>query len=62
MTAESDGNVADNTDANQAELLLKALCRERAELGEIASELISLLQAAGVHVPDDSGGDDPPPD
>jgi hypothetical protein len=54
--------VADNTDANQAELLLKALCRERAELGDIASELIALLQAAGVQVPDASGSNDPSPD
>jgi len=39
-------------DANQAQLLLEALYRQRSELGEIATELISLLQAAGVSIPD----------
>lgn len=38
--------------ANQAQRLLEALYRQRSELGDIANELISLLQAAGVSIPD----------
>jgi len=38
--------------ANQAQRLLEALYRQRSELGDIATELISLLQAAGVSIPD----------
>lgn len=51
-------------DANQAQRLLEALYRQRTELGEIATELISLLQAAGVSIPDgpQTGAGDSPPE
>jgi hypothetical protein len=38
-------------ESNEAQRLLEALYGQRAELGEIAAELISLLEAAGVSVP-----------
>lgn len=37
--------------ASEAERLLEALKRQREELGEIAAELITLLEAAGVNRP-----------
>lgn len=45
----------------QAQRLLEELYRQRTELGEIAGELISLLQAAGINripdrTPDRDGG------
>jgi hypothetical protein len=42
---------------NTARQLLEALYRQRTELGDIANDLISLLQAAGVSIP--YGSDDP---
>ncbi|MCK7497297.1 MAG: hypothetical protein MZW92_45670 [Comamonadaceae bacterium] len=44
---------AGDDNANQAQRLLEALIRQREELGEIAAELISLLEAAGVNSPAD---------
>jgi hypothetical protein len=41
-----------DSDADQAQRLLAELYRQQTELGAIATELISLLQAAGVSVPD----------
>ena len=59
MTA---GSGDDN--ATQAQRLLEALIRQREELGEIAAELISLLEAAGVNSPTDprDRDTDPSPD
>lgn len=55
----TSGSGDDN--ATQAQRLLEALIRQREELGEIAAELISLLEAAGVNSP--RGRDtDPSPD
>lgn len=50
--------------ATQAQRLLDALIRQREELGEIAAELISLLEAAGVNSPANSrsGDADPSPE
>lgn len=58
MTSGTDGH-----ESNLAKRLLEALYEQRGELGAIASELISLLQAAGVSMPDgmrDRSGDFPP--
>ena len=41
-----------NLEPDQLQRLLEALYRQRAELGEVAAELISLLEAAGVSIPD----------
>lgn len=62
MTSRAGGN-PDDANLSQAQRLLEELYRQRAELGEIANELISLLQAAGVSVPegmDGRSGDSPP--
>ena len=48
----TSGSGDDN--ATQAQRLLEALIRQREELGEIAAELISLLEAAGVNSPADA--------
>jgi hypothetical protein len=52
MTTDVSGGGADGTDLNQAQRLLEELYRQRTELGEIAAELISLLEAAGVSTTD----------
>jgi len=49
-------NLNHDTAPNAARQLLEALYRQRTELGDIANDLISLLQAAGVSIPDGSGG------
>jgi len=49
-------NLRHDTAPNTARQLLEALYRQRTELGDIANDLISLLQAAGVSVPDGSSG------
>jgi hypothetical protein len=54
MTADRMNTEVGDDGPNQAQRLLEELYRQRAELGEIAAELISLLQAAGVSVPDDT--------
>jgi len=41
-----------NLEPDQLQRLLEALYGQRAELGDVAAELISLLEAAGVSVPD----------
>lgn len=55
--------MADHNEPNQARRLLTALYEQRAELGEVANELISLLTAAGLGDPErtdnDSGGSTP---
>ncbi len=54
---------SDDGDLNQAQRLLDELYRQRTELGEIAAELISLLEAAGVGTtdgPDNRAVDSPP--
>ena len=50
-------NVRINSALNTPRQLLEALYRQRTELGDIANDLISLLQAAGVSIP--NGSDDP---
>jgi len=45
---------ADETDLSQAQRLLEELYRQRTELGDIAAELISLLESAGVSTTDGS--------
>lgn len=63
MNSDVGPDQTNDRDANQAQRLLEALYRERLELGEIATELISLLQAAGVSIPDGPqtrAGDSPP--
>lgn len=48
---------------NPEQRLLDELYRQRTELGEIAADLISLLEAAGVSAtsgPDSRGVDSPP--
>jgi hypothetical protein len=48
---------------DEAQRLLEALYGQRAELGDIANELIVLLQAAGVSIPGAASkppGDSPP--
>lgn len=52
-----------NEDLDSARRLLEELYRQRTELGEIATELISLLHAAGVGTtdgPDNRNVDSPP--
>jgi hypothetical protein len=59
---ESSGKT-DGTGLNQAQRLLEELYCQRIELGEIAAELISLLEAAGVSTtdgPDNHSVDSPP--
>jgi hypothetical protein len=63
MTTDVNGGGTDNADLNQAQRLLEELYRQRTELGEIAAELISLLEAAGVSTtdgPDNQAVDSPP--
>jgi len=63
MNSDAGPEQPSDRDANQAQRLLEALYRQRTELGEIATELISLLQAAGVSIPDGPqtrAGDSPP--
>lgn len=43
-----------NLEPDQLQRLLEALYGQRAELGDVAAELISLLEAAGVSIPDPS--------
>lgn len=50
----------DDAALNQAQRLLDELYRQRTELGEIAAELITLLEAAGVSTTD--GPDNRPVD
>jgi hypothetical protein len=52
MATDAGGGKSDNTDLNQAQRLLEELYCQRTELGEIAAELISLLEAAGVSTTD----------
>jgi len=52
MATDVGGGNTDDTDLNQAQRLLEELYRQRTELGEIAAELISLLEAAGVSTTD----------
>jgi len=54
MATDVGGGNAEDTDLNQAQRLLEELYRQRTELGEIATELISLLEAAGVSTTDGS--------
>jgi hypothetical protein len=63
MNSDVGPEEPNDRDANQVQRLLEALYRQRTELGEIATELISLLQAAGVSIPDGPqtrAGDSPP--
>jgi hypothetical protein len=64
MTTDVSGGRADDADLTQAQRLLDELYRQRTELGEIAAELISLLEAAGVSTTDgpDNRAVDSPPD
>lgn len=41
-----------NLEPDQLQRLLEALYGQRAELGDVAAELIALLEAAGVNIPD----------
>ena len=53
----------DHNGLEPAQRLLEELYRQRTELGEIATELISLLKAAGVSTtdgPDNRNVDSPP--
>jgi len=52
MASDVGGGNTDDADLNQAQRLLEELYRQRTELGEIAAELISLLEAAGVSATD----------
>jgi hypothetical protein len=52
MTSDVNRGGTDDADLNQAQRLLEELYRQRTELGEIAAELISLLEAAGVSTTD----------
>jgi len=52
MTTDVGGGKTDSAGLNQAQRLLDELYRQRTELGEIAAELISLLEAAGVSTTD----------
>ena len=57
------GTTFDHNDLEPAQRLLEELYRQRTELGEIATELISLLKAAGVSTtdgPDNRNVDSPP--
>ena len=63
MKQKERGAKLDNEDLDSAKRLLEELYRQRTELGEIATELISLLQAAGVGTtdgPDNRNVDSPP--
>lgn len=63
MVSDTGDGQPGETGATQAQRLLEELYRQRTELGEIANELISLLQAAGVSIPDGPdtrSGDSPP--
>ena len=63
MKEKVHGAKLDNEDLDSAKRLLEELYRQRTELGEIATELISLLQAAGVSTtdgPDNRNVDSPP--
>jgi hypothetical protein len=63
MSSDVGADQTNDRDVNQAQCLLEALYRQRVELGEIAAELIALLQAAGVSIPDGPqtrAGDSPP--
>lgn len=63
MKNEVRGAKLNNEDLDSAKRLLDELYRQRTELGEIATELISLLQAAGVGTtdgPDNRSVDSPP--
>ena len=63
MTTKVRGAKLDNENLDSAKRLLEELYRQRTELGEIATELISLLQAAGVGAtdgPDNRNVDSPP--
>ncbi len=52
MTTDVSGGKPNDSELNQAQRLLDELYRQRTELGEIAAELISLLEAAGVSTTD----------
>jgi hypothetical protein len=52
MASDVGGGKTDGADLNQAQRLLDELYRQRTELGEIAAELISLLESAGVSTTD----------
>jgi len=63
MTTDVSGGGTGDADLNQAQRLLDELYRQRTELGEIAAELITLLEAAGVSTtdgPDNCSVDSPP--
>lgn len=63
MTTDRNSGGVENPDLNQAQRLLGELYRQRTELGEIAADLISLLEAAGVSTTDgseDRATDSPP--
>jgi hypothetical protein len=63
MATDVGGGKSDAADLNQAQRLLEELYRQRTELGEIAAELITLLEAAGVSTtdgPDNRTVDSPP--
>lgn len=64
MKNEVHGAKLNNEDLDSAKRLLDELYRQRTELGEIATELISLLQAAGVSTTDglDNRNVDSPPE
>jgi type II secretory pathway component PulM len=51
MSSDTGSSRRDH-ELSQAQRLLEELYRQRAELGEIATELISLLEAAGVSTTD----------
>ena len=52
MANDVSGGKTDDTGLDQAQRLLEELYCQRNELGEIAAELISLLEAAGVSTTD----------
>ena len=52
MATEVGGGKTNDSDLSQAQRLLEELYCQRTELGEIAAELISLLEAAGVSTTD----------
>jgi hypothetical protein len=52
MTTDVSSGGTDDANLNQAQRLLEELYRQRTELGEIAAELITLLEAAGVSTTD----------
>lgn len=55
MTRNVSGAKSNDDGVNPERRLLEELYRQRTELGEIAAELISLLEAAGVST---TGGPD----